>query len=334
MIDEKFIESFEVSDWEIETEDGWKDITHSNKTKKFVVWKLNTESFELKCADNHIVMDEYFSQIFVKDLKIGKKIFTKNGLEKVISVECLNFEEEMYDLSVDSENHTYFTSGILSHNTTMTAIYIIHYAIFNENKTIAILANKERTALEIMQKIKQIYENIPFWLQVGLEKSGSGWSKSRIEFANESRILAASTASTGIRGFTINLLFLDEFSYVASGIAEDFMASVYPTISSGTSSKIIIVSTPNGMNHFYNIWSDAVKGKNQYYPIKINWFDHPDRDEKFKERVIKDIGITRWMSEYSCGKFDSLVNIKDKETGIIKTVTVEELYKYGKTLFN
>lgn len=130
-----------------------------------------------------------------------------------------------------------------------------------------------------------------------------------------------------------NCLFLDEFSFVQSSIAEEFMASVYPTISSGKTSKIIIVSTPNGLNHFYNIWSDAIRGKNQYFPIKINWFDRPDRDETFKENVIKDIGIQKWMAEYQCIQKSSLVTVKDAESGIVKKVTVEDLYKYGKLLF-
>ncbi len=132
-----------------------------------------------------------------------------------------------------------------------------------------------------------------------------------------------------------NCLFLDEYSFVPENCAEEFMTSVYPTISNSENAKIIMVSTPNGMNHFYNIWSDAIRGKNQYFPIKINWFDHPKRDENFKKRVINDIGITKFSQEYNCIFYNSLISIRDKETGrVLNGVCVGDLYKYGKDLFN
>lgn len=332
MIDDKFIESFEVDDWEIETETGWEEIFHSNKTIPFVVWELFTDSFSLKCADDHIVIDENFNQVFVKDLYIGQKIKTINGLEEVKLVRCLNYEENMYDLSVNSKNHTYFTSGILSHNTTVSAVYLTHYAIFNEHKTIAILANKEKTALEILSRIKMIYEGLPLWLQPGIVDGG--WNKQSITLGNGSRIIATSTASSAIRGYTINSLFLDEFAFVPPQIAEEFMNSVYPTVSSGKTSKIIIVSTPNGMNHFYNIWIDAIRGKNSYFPVKINWWEVPGRDDNFKKEIIRNQGITSWNQEYNCFSTHSNINIRNKENGLIKSVTVNELWEFGNKIFD
>lgn len=329
MIDEKILESFEVSDWEIETEDGWKDITYSNKTKKFVVWKLNTESFELKCADDHIVMDEYFNQIFVKDLRIGQRLITKNGLEKVISVECLNFEEEMYDLSVDSENHTYFTSGILSHNTTVASVYLVYYAIFNGYKNIAVLANKQETAIEIMSRIQMIIEGLPLWLSPEILE----WSKKKILFGNGSKIEAFASSSTAIRGKSTHILFLDEFAFILPNVCKEFMDAVYPTITANKNSKIIMVSTPNGMNQFYEIWSAAVKGKSQFFPIKVHWWEHPDRDETFKQNMIRDRGVQFFLGEFQCSEKNSKITVKN-EAGLIENVTVEELYKYGKSIFN
>lgn len=216
--------------------------------------------------------------------------------------------------------------------TTVSAVYLTHYAIFNEHKTIAILANKEKTALEILSRIKMIYEGLPLWLQPGIVDGG--WNKQSITLGNGSRIIATSTASSAIRGYTINSLFLDEFAFVPPQIAEEFMNSVYPTVSSGKTSKIIIVSTPNGMNHFYNIWIDAIRGKNSYFPIKINWWEVPGRDDNFKKEIIRNQGITSWNQEYNCFSTHSNVNIRNKENGLIKSVTVNELWEFGNKIFD
>jgi hypothetical protein len=216
--------------------------------------------------------------------------------------------------------------------TTVSAVYLTHYAIFNEHKTIAILANKEKTALEILSRIKMIYEGLPLWLQPGIVDGG--WNKQSITLGNGSRIIATSTASSAIRGYTINSLFLDEFAFVPPQIAEEFMNSVYPTVSSGKTSKIIIVSTPNGMNHFYNIWIDAIRGKNSYFPIKINWWEVPGRDDNFKKEIIRNQGITSWNQEYNCNAGESIINIRNKENGLIKSVSCDELWKYGNKIFD
>lgn len=216
--------------------------------------------------------------------------------------------------------------------TTVSAVYLTHYAIFNEHKTIAILANKEKTALEILSRIKMIYEGLPLWLQPGIVDGG--WNKQSITLGNGSRIIATSTASSAIRGYTINSLFLDEFAFVPPQIAEEFMNSVYPTVSSGKTSKIIIVSTPNGMNHFYNIWIDAIRGKNSYFPVKINWWEVPGRDDNFKKEIIRNQGITSWNQEYNCFSTHSNINIRNKENGLIKSVTVNELWEFGNKIFD
>jgi hypothetical protein len=126
--------------------------------------------------------------------------------------------------------------------------------LFNEDKTVAILANKAPTAREILDRIKKAYEALPLWLQQGVR----AWNKGDIELENNCRVMANSTASSAIRGFSISLLYLDEFAFVPQNIADEFFTSVYPTISSGTKSKILISSTPNGMNHFYRMWTEGM----------------------------------------------------------------------------
>lgn len=178
----------------------------------------------------------------------------------------------------------------------ISAAYMLWYAIFNSDKLIAILANKEETAKEILKKAKRAFMELPFWLQQGIVT----WNQKDIELENGSRILAAATASDAIRGYTINLLFLDEFAHVENQVAEDFFAAVYPTISSGTTSKIIVVSTPKGYNHFYRLWDAAEKKKNGFETFFFHWKEVPGRDQKWADDQRGTLGDHRYRSEVLC----------------------------------
>ena len=147
-----------------------------------------------------------------------------------------------------------------------------------------------------MAKLQTSYENLPKWLQQGVVQ----WNKGSIELENGSRITASSTSSSAVRGFSYNIVFLDEFAFVPTTMADDFFASVYPTISSGKSTKVIIVSTPNGMNHFYRMWTDAEKGRNSYHPIDAHWSEVPGRDEKWKEETIANTSEQQFQQEFEC----------------------------------
>lgn len=237
----KFIESYNVEDCEVETEDGWKSITCVHKTIPYDVYELKTKNYSLKCANNHIVMVEGFKEKFVKDLTLNDKVITQSGLENVIEISKLEIESEnMYDITIDSDTHTYFTNGILSHNTTLTTIFLLWYALFNRDKTICVIANKEATAIEILDRIKLSYRNLPQWIQSGIRDGG--WNKKRIDLANGSRIIAAGTSKDSISGLSVSLLFLDEFAKISNFLAEEFISSTYPVIAAGKKSKIIIVS--------------------------------------------------------------------------------------------
>ncbi len=170
-----------------------------------------------------------------------------------------------------------------SGKSTTTISYLLHYALFNPNSNIALLANKSSTARDILSRLQLAYENLPKWLQQGV----INWNKGNIELENKSTIVAAATSSSAIRGGSYNIIFLDEFAFVPTNIAEMFFSSVYPTISAGTKTKMIIVSTPYGMNQFYKLWSDAENKKNDYVPIEVHWSEVPGRDQKWKEDTIK-----------------------------------------------
>ena len=178
---------------------------------------------------------------------------------------------------------------------TVTA-YLIHQAIFRDNINIAILANKRETSFELMAKLQTSYENLPKWLQQGV----LAWNKGSIELENGSRITASSTSSSAVRGFSYNIVMLDEFAFVPTNIAEEFFSSVYPTISSGKSTKVIIVSTPNGLNHFYKLWTDAEKGRNSYNSIEAHWSEVPGRDDKWKQETISNTSEQQFAQEFEC----------------------------------
>jgi len=180
--------------------------------------------------------------------------------------------------------------------TTMVVGYILWYILFNEDKFVAILANKAPTAREILNRIKIAYEALPMWLQQGVKT----WNKGDIELENNCRVMATSTASSAIRGYSISLLYLDEFAFVPSNIAEEFFTSVYPTISSGTQSKILVSSTPNGMNHFYRMWTEAVEGRNGFKFIEANWRQVPGRDQKWADDQRRVLGEEKFLQEMEC----------------------------------
>ncbi len=180
--------------------------------------------------------------------------------------------------------------------TTMVVATLLWYIIFNEDKTVAILANKAKTSREILARLKIAYEELPLWLQQGVKV----WNKGDIELENNSRVLADSTASTAIRGFSISFLYLDEFAFVPNNIAEEFFSAVYPTITSGTSSKILISSTPNGMNHFYSMWNESVSGKNGFTAIEASWREVPGRTQEWAEEQRRVLGDDKYLQEMEC----------------------------------
>ena len=186
--------------------------------------------------------------------------------------------------------------------------YLIHFAIFNEQTNVAILANKASTSRDLLARFQLAYENLPSWLQMGV----LNWNKGSLELENGSRIIAASTSASAIRGMTFNIIFLDEFAFVPTHIAEQFFASVYPTITSGKSSKVMIVSTPHGMNMYYRMWMDAVNKVSDFTPIEVHWSEVPGRDEKWKEQTIKNTSERQFQQEFECsflGSVDTLISV-------------------------
>ena len=236
----------------------------------------------IKCSRD----PEYFLHNYIKVISLDKGI---------VPFHPYPFQQKL----VESFHNNRFTICKLPRQSgksvTVTA-YLIHQAIFRDNINVAILANKRETSFELMAKLQTSYENLPKWLQQGV----LAWNKGSIELENGSRITASSTSSSAVRGFSYNIVMLDEFAFVPTNIAEEFFSSVYPTISSGKSTKVIIVSTPNGMNHFYKLWEDAEKGRNSYNAIEAHWSEVPGRDDKWKAETIANTSEQQFAQEFEC----------------------------------
>ena len=189
---------------------------------------------------------------------------------------------------------------------TTCVAYLLHYVVFNDSVNVGILANKAATARELLGRLQTAYENLPKWMQQGI----IAWNRGSLELENGSKILAASTSASAVRGMSFNILFLDEFAFVPNHIADSFFSSVYPTITSGKNTKVIIVSTPHGMNHFYRLWHDAEKAKNEYIPTDVHWSEVPGRDEKWKKSTIANTSEAQFKVEFECeflGSVDTLI---------------------------
>ena len=236
----------------------------------------------IKCSKDPI----YFIENYVKIITLDKGF---------VQIKLYPFQKEAVK-DINDNRRVIVKAGRQVGKTTMIVGYILWYVLFNEDKFVAILANKAPTAREILNRIKIAYEALPLWLQQGVKT----WNKGDIELENNCRIMATSTASSAIRGYAISLLYLDEFAFVPSNIADEFFTSVYPTISSGTQSKILISSTPNGMNHFYRMWTEAVEGQSGFKHIEANWRQVPGRDQAWADdqrRILKD---EKFLQEMEC----------------------------------
>tara|TARA_B100002019_G_scaffold16915_1_gene13323 strand:+ start:608 stop:2251 length:1644 start_codon:yes stop_codon:yes gene_type:complete len=226
--------------------------------------------------------------------------------EGLVPFKLYDFQKEM----IGTFHNNRFTICKLprqSGKSTTIIAYLLHYVLFNPTVNVAILANKAATARDLLGRLQLAYEHLPKWLQQGV----MSWNKGSLELENGSKILASSTSASAVRGGSYNIIFLDEFAYVPANVAEQFFSSVYPTISSGKTTKVMIVSTPHGMNMFYKLWTDAEEQRNEYVPIEVHWSEVPGRDEAWKAQTIKNTSEAQFNTEFECeflGSIDTLIS--------------------------
>jgi hypothetical protein len=235
-----------------------------------------------KCMENPI----YFIKNYIKIVSLD---------EGLVPFKMYDFQEDIID-TIHNDRFTICKMPRQSGKSTTMVSYILHYVLFNPNMNVAILANKAATARDILGRLQLAYENLPKWLQQGVVS----WNKGSVDLENGSRVVASSTSSSAVRGGSYNMIFLDEFAFVPTNVAEDFFSSVYPTISSGKSTKVIIVSTPNGMNLFYKLWVDAENKRNSYNIIDVHWSQVPGRDEKWRTETIANTSEEQFRREFDC----------------------------------
>jgi len=234
----------------------------------------------IKCSEDPV----YFCMNYIKIVNVD---------EGLMNFKMWDFQKEMLNLFKD--NRFVITKCPRQVGKTTTTVgYLLWATIFTEQQNVAVLANKGSLARDILAKYQLAYENLPHWLQQGVVT----WNKGNVELENGSKVIAASTSSSAVRGGSFNIVFLDEFAFVPNNIAHEFFNSVYPVISSGKSSKIIIVSTPNGMNLFYKLWMDSLKKRNNYKNFEIHWSMVPGRDEAWKVETIRNTSERQFAQEF------------------------------------
>lgn len=306
------------------TPDGVKNYkSNPNLKGAGVTFVFSKEQIEerIKCMQDPI----YFIQKYMKIVHVDR------GL---VPFDLYGFQKDL----LNSYIHNRFTIAKLPRQvgkSTVTIAYILWTVLFGPMQNIAILANKASTSRDILAKLQLAYEHIPLWMQQGIVS----WNKGSIELENGSKVIAAATASSAARGSTYNIIFLDEFAFVPKNIAEEFITSVYPTISSGKTTKVIMVSTPNGMNLFYKYWTDAVHGRNLYKPIEAHWSVVPGRDAEWAEDQIKQLGQEKFDQEFGCsflGSSNTLISSSKLSTmaWVPPTQKINELDIYEHAIEN
>jgi hypothetical protein len=233
-----------------------------------------------KCSQDPV----YFIKKYVKIVHVDK------GL---VPFDMWNFQEDMVNTFKDNRFIICKMPRQVG-KTTTTVGYMLWSVLFSENYIVGILANKGQLARDILAKIQLAYEHLPLWLQQGIIT----WNKGNIELENGSKIFAYATSAAGVRGGTFNLIFLDEFAFVPHNMAQEFFMSTYPVISSGKTSKVIIVSTPNGLNQFYKMWTDAIEKRSMYVPVEVHWSMVPGRDAKWRDETIRNTSEEQFRQEF------------------------------------
>ena len=247
-----------------------------------IEWTEETLEEYMKCKEN----PEHFIRGYVKIVHVDQ------GL---VPFEMYDYQKDMIHKFNDNRFVICKMPRQTGKSTTIIS-FLLHYILFNESVNVAVLANKGAVARELLSRLQLAYEHLPKWLQQGVVV----WNKGNIEVENGSKVIAAATSSSAVRGSSFNIIFLDEFAHVPQNIAEQFFTSVYPTISSGESTKVLIVSTPLGLNMFYKMWIEAEEGRSDYVPIEVHWSEMPGRDGKWKEETIRNTSEVQFTQEFEC----------------------------------
>lgn len=357
-IERKFVESYPVTDWEVYTDTGWQDINFIHKTIPYKVWKIVTsKGYFLECADDHIVFDEHFNEIFVKDLIIDQSwIIVKDGIDYITEKYEYNHQDNMYDLEIDSTDHRFYTNGILSHNTTTSVGFMIWATIFQENYSIAITANKRNLAIDVLSRYQLAYENLPMWIQQGVVE----WNKGKIELENGSKIIAAATSASSVRGGSFNCVIGDtkvivfdsakkKLEEIPIDQVKDYHTKVYTShglkpfegvLKSYKNETLIKIEYDDDelictkdhklllKNEIYLEAKDLTPGINLFGGRTVINISEIDYEGYVYDLLnVKDLHnyYTNGIISHNCITGDNTVTVRDRYTGKIETISIDEL---------
>ena len=276
---------------------------HGNPNLKQVgythAWTKEQIAEYVKCSEDPIYFIEKYCKIVTLDF----------GLQPFKLYDC---QKRKVDFIMNNRR-CILMEGRQQGKTVTAAACIVHYSIFQDSKTVAIMANKSTAAREVLSRYQIMYENLPLWMQQGVKT----WNKGDVELENGSKIFTSATSISGIRGKSVNWLYIDEAAIVPNNVAEEFFTSVYPTISAGVTTKILLTSTPLGYNHFWKFWNDAEKGVNGFKNMFIHYSEIPGRDEAWAEQQLQLLGELKYNQEVLCdflGSSNTLINGKTLAT--------------------
>ena len=327
----QFIESYPCGK-KVLTPLGYKEIEYIHKTIPYEKYRIETENgFVLECAYNHVIILDNGDECYAKDC-LHKIVKTQRGDSKIINCVDLNVKENMYDITIKEDTELYYTNGILSHNcgkSVMTAIYLAWKFLFTENINIGICANKGSLAREFLNNVKMIFGFLPMWMRVGV----TVWNKGSISSESNTRILTDVPSQNSFRGFSISILVIDEVAFIKSTMWQEFADSIFPSQSSLSWKKNILISTPNGINHWKTICDKAKSGESGYKYHFVNWRDVPRFDSKgnvldpdvFKGNIIRKNGITFFSQNYACDWIGSSTTLVSPDALSVLTAKQPEL---------
>lgn len=272
---------------------------NGNSRLKQIGYDIPYEEWQLaeidRCMDDPI----YFIETYCKIVSLD------HGLVPFKLYEC----QKNKVLTILNNRKVILMEGRQQGKTITSAACILYYTLFQKNKTVAILANKAAAAREVMSRYQNMYENLPIWLQQGIKE----WNKGSIELENGSKVFTAATAASGIRGKSVNWLYIDEAAIIPNNIAEEFFTATYPTIMAGETTKVLLSSTPLGYNHFWKFWNDAEQGLNGFVPLFIHYTEIPGRDEKWADAQRAVLGDVKFTQEVLCNFLGSSYTLLDAE---------------------
>ena len=251
----------------------------------------------LKCKDEPI----YFIKKYCKIVSLDSEL--------LVDFDLYDYQEKFINLINDNRRVISMQPRQMGKSQTVAA-YILWYSLFNNNKTVAILAYKADASMEILSRYQLMYENLPLWMQQGIKT----WNKGDVELENGSKVITAATSNSGIRGKSVNLLYVDEVSIVPNNIAEEFFTAIYPVVSAGETTKIILTSTPLGYNHFWKFWNEAEQGNNGFVPLRVHYSEHPKRNTEWADEQRKILGEIKFNQEVLCQFLGSSHTLISAET--------------------